>query len=122
VREVDLPIGITFGTRNQAEVHIYADAQGMPGAELWKHKVILEQTLGECCNIAAIHLKAPLQLTAGTQYWLGLTALPNEPDVLGFWNLDVVDQVSPALQATNRGDGWAACKQAPTAAFGIYGK
>lgn len=122
VSEVDLPLGITFGTQNLVQVHIYADAAGMPGADLWTHKVALEQTLGECCNIITIHLRSPLQLTAGTRYWLGLTTLPSEPTVLGFWNLDVLDQVDPALQAVNRGQGWVPFEQAPTSAFGIYGK
>jgi hypothetical protein len=122
VHEVDVPLGITFGTHNLAQVHIYADAGGMPGTDLWNHKVVLEQTLGECCNIIAIHLKTPLQLSAGTQYWLGVTTLQNQPDVQGFWNLGVLDQVDAVPQAVNRGQGWVSFQQPPTAAFGIYGK
>ena len=122
VSELDLPIGIMFGSHNKAQLHIYADANGMPGADLWTHQVVLTQALGECCNITAVHLKPGLQLTAGTQYWVGLTTLKSEPDVFGFWNLDVLDQVDSVPQAVNRGQGWVAFQQPPTSAFGVYGK
>ncbi len=122
VSEVDVPLGLTFGAHNLVQVHIYADAAGMPGADLWTHKVALSQALGECCDVIAIHLKTPVQLAAGTQYWLGVTTLASQPDVLGFWNLDVLDQVDAVPQAVNRGQGWVAFQQPPTSAFGIYGK
>jgi hypothetical protein len=122
VSEVDLPVGITFGAHNKVKVHIYADANGKPGVDLWTREIALTQTLGECCNITAVHLKPPVQLTAGKQYWLGLTTLKSEPDVLGFWNLDVLDQVDTVPQAVNRGKGWVSFQQPPTSAFGIYGK
>ena len=122
VQEVDLPLGITFGSHNHAQVHIYADANGMPGPDLWTHEVVLEQQLGDCCSITAIHLKQPLKVVAGTQYWIGLTTLAGEPDVLGFWNLDALNQVDQVTQAVNRGAGWVVFQGAPTSAFGIYGK
>ena len=103
-------------------MHIYADANGMPGPDLWTHQITLTQTLGECCNIIAVHLKPGLQLTAGTQYWVGLTTLKSEPDVFGFWNLGVLDQVDSVPQAVNRGQGWVSFQQPPTSAFGVYGK
>ena len=122
VREVEIPLGLTFGQHNHVQVHIYADANGMPGEDLWTRKVALEQSLGECCNIIPIHLQAPVKLTAGKQYWLAVTTLPSEPDVLGFWNLDVLDQVDAVPQAVNRGSGWVPFQQAPTAALGVYGR
>ena len=88
----------------------------------WTHQITLTQTLGECCNIIAVHLKPGLQLTAGTQYWVGLTTLKSEPDVFGFWNLGVLDQVDSVPQAVNRGQGWVSFQQPPTSAFGVYGK
>jgi len=122
VQEVDVAAGFNLGVTNTVQLHIYADANGIPGSDLWVHQVALTQTFGACCGIIAVTLKSPLHLIAGTQYWLGMTTVDNGQTVWGSWNLGVADQVTQSPNAESRGSGWQATLEAPAVAFGIYGK
>ena len=121
VREVDVAAGYINGRKKSLVLHIYADASGIPGTELWSHKVALPE-FGTCCAIATVGDKAGVALTAGTQYWIGLTTLTDAKDAMAAWNLEVFDQVDYGTDAQNRGTGWQPGSFMPQFAFGVYGK
>ena len=121
VREVDVAAGYINGKKKDLVLHIYADASGVPGTELWSHNVSLP-TFGTCCAIAAVGDKAGVKLTAGTQYWIGLTTLSSGTDTMAAWNLEVLDQVDSGNDAQNRGTGWQPGQFQPNFAFGVYGQ
>ena len=122
IKEVDVAAGFIFGPKNIVELHIYADAAGVPGTELWARKVTLPP-FGECCAVVAVSSKDLPKVTAGTQYWLGITTIMAQgAQVQAAWNLNVLDAVNPGLLAINRGTGWTAFSSVPQVAFGIYGQ
>ena len=124
VQEVDIAGGWAPGSNAKQPVmqlHIYADANGVPGTELWSGKSAVEEA-GTCCNVIAIRVKGGLALNAGTQYWLGATPTPGESSFAGAWDLNVLDQVTITAGAVNQGNGWVAQQEPTNFAYGLYGK
>jgi hypothetical protein len=121
VQEIDVAAASIAGNRDIVQIHLYADASGIPGTELWSGHATLP-VFGTCCAIATLHDKAGVPLTAGTQYWLGVTTLPHGTVFQGAWDINVLDQVDSNLIAINTGNGWAAQQSVPNVAFGLYGK
>jgi hypothetical protein len=118
VQEIEFAGGFTGGASNLVRVHLYADAAGLPGQELWARNVALPALAG-CCAVVALADKSATPVMAGVQYWIGVTA---RADTTAAWNFNVLDQVDPALMAVDRGMGWEASSSAPALAFGIYGQ
>ena len=124
VQEVDIAGGWAPGSNAKfpiMQLHIYADASGVPGAELWSGKKVVA-AFGSCCGVIAIRVKGGLALSARTQYWLGATPAPKESDFAGSWDLNVLDQVNAAPGAVNMGSGWVAQQEPINFAYGLYGK
>ena len=119
--EVDVAAGFIEGTKATLTVHIYADAAGLPGKELWAHNASLP-TAGGCCALVAVQVKGGVPLTAGTQYWVGLTTLGTSEDTFASWFFNVADQVDTGTAAENQGSGWYPQPLLPNVAFGVYSK
>ena len=121
ITEVDVAAGYIEGTKNLVLVSIYADKSGVPGKMLWSQKTRLP-TEGDCCAVAKLPNQSGVAVTAGTQYWVGITTLPTGSDTFASWNFNDTDQVDPGLTAENQGSGWVAGTSLPNVAFGVYGK
>jgi hypothetical protein len=117
VKEIDFAGFYSDGASSLVSIHLYADAGGVPGQELWARNVALPQASG-CCARIAVADKSATQVLAGTQYWIGVTAAG---DTLAAWSFNVLDQVDPAIMAMDNGTGWQASASAPSLAFGVYG-
>ena len=120
VQEIDVAATFINGTRNAVQVHLYADASGVPGTELWSRNVALPP-FGDCCAIAVLDDRSKAQVIAGTPYWIGITTVA-PGDFMGAWDTEVLDQVDAGPAAQNRGTGWVAGPSVPPFAFGVYGK
>jgi hypothetical protein len=121
VTEIDVGAGYISGTENLVQVHLYQDAGGVPGTEIWSHATALPVD-GTCCAIAALKVPPRVKLTAGLQYWVGLGVAKGAPDTFGAWYGNVADQVDSGLTAINQGSGWTASPALPPPAFGVFGK
>ena len=120
VKEVDVAAGYIGGT-NRVKIHLYADASGVPGQEVWARQATLP-VFGNCCAVVALGDPEQVTLKAGTQYWIGITTLPNSGSFNGAWDVNTVDQVDPGLAAQDTGAGWVAGSSLPQFAFGVYGQ
>ena len=124
VQEVDIAGGWAPGSNAKKpimQLHIYADANGVPGTELWSGKAVVAEA-GTCCNVIAIHVEGGLALNAAAQYWLGATPAPGGSSFAGAWDLNVLDQVTPTAGAVNQGNGWVAQQEPTNFAYGLYGR
>ena len=122
VTEIDIAAGVFSGAKSVGQVHLYADASGVPGTELWTHEATLPQE-GACCGVVALVLKTgSIKLTAGTQYWVALTTASGAPKTAGSWYFNVADQVDPIPMAFWTSAGWNASPSLPNVAFAVYGK
>jgi hypothetical protein len=120
VKEVDVAVSYIAGGSKQVKLHLYADASGVPGTELWSRNVVAP-TFGTCCAVEAVGDHGAVKVVAGTQYWLGITTGPKSPTTVAAWNVNVLDQVTPGVNAQDRGTGWQPGGAVPNFAFGIYG-
>ena len=120
VTQVAIAAGNIYGKTGNVLIHIYADASGIPGAELWSHRTHLP-VFGDCCATANVEDKAGVPLTAGTQYWIGATAVGPDSTLFAGWSFNDADQVDPGLVAVDTGAGWQASAALPDLAFGVYG-
>ena len=120
VTQVAVAAGNIYGNTGNILIHIYADASGIPGAELWSHRTHLP-VFGDCCATANVEDKTGVPLTAGTQYWIGATAVGAESTLFAGWSFNDADQVDPGLVAVDTGSGWKAAPSLPNLAFGVYG-
>ena len=120
VTEVDVAAGYIEGRKHDVLVTIYADASGMPGDKLWQGEGKMPVD-GFCCKIVALNVTAGPQLAAGTQYWIGLRALPKGTDTFAAWMFNVADQVDAAPSAVDVGSGWMLSPALPNVAFAVYG-
>jgi hypothetical protein len=120
VTEVDVAAGYAGGATNEVMVHIYADAAGLPGQELWAGKASLPN-FGDCCAVGVAKSTTKLALSAGTQYWVGITTLKDGTDTFAAWDYNVADQIDAVPTAWNHGDGWVASTALPVDAFAVYG-
>jgi hypothetical protein len=121
VTEIDVGAGFISGKRNMVLVHLYQDAGGVPGTEIWSHATALPVD-GTCCDIAALVLKTQdVKLVAGQQYWVGLGVTKGAAGTFAAWYGNVADQVDAGLTAINQGEGWAASPTVPLPAFAVFG-
>ena len=120
VTEVEVAAAQIAGP-NTFVIHLYADAAGVPGKQLWSGKAAFP-TFGDCCAVVAIHHGKGIPVNANTQYWIGITTPPAATNESGAWNLNVLDQVDPNLLAVDTGSGWQSFMSTPNLTFGIYGK
>jgi hypothetical protein len=120
VTQVEVAAGYIEGRKHDVLVTIYADASGMPGSKLWQGEGKMPID-GHCCKTVTLDVTAGPQLAAGTQYWIGLRALPRGTDTFAAWLFNVADQVDPAPSAVNVGSGWMTSQALPNVAFAIYG-
>ena len=121
VTEIDIGAGYISGTQNLVKVHLYQDAGGVPGTELWTHVTTLPVD-GTCCEVAALKVPRRVKLTGGVQYWVGLGVAKEASDTFAAWYGNVADQVDSGLTAINQGNGWTASPALPLPAFGVFGK
>jgi hypothetical protein len=123
VQEVDIAGGWTPGSYGKPimQLHIYADADGLPGTELWSAKQMVPE-FGTCCGVIAYKVKGGLALTSGTTYWIGATPGPKGNGFFGAWDINVLDQVNAAAGAVNQGSGWVQQSEPINFVFGLYGK
>jgi hypothetical protein len=121
VTEVDVAAGFVEGTKNSVVVGVYADASGIPGQLLWSGNAKLP-TFGDCCAVATLTDKAGLPITAGTQYWVGITTPSTGTDTFAAWSFNVADQIDSGVSAENQGSGWVAGTSLPPVAFAVFGK
>ncbi|HTZ70049.1 MAG TPA: choice-of-anchor R domain-containing protein [Acetobacteraceae bacterium] len=120
VTKVEVAAGYITGAKSAVEVTIYADASGAPGATLWQGHAAMP-VFGDCCDTVKLGVKTSLQLQAGTQYWVGLSAVPKGTDTFGAWDFNVADQVDAAQTAVDIGSGWMVSPSLPNVAFAVYG-
>jgi hypothetical protein len=121
VTEIDVGAGYISGTKNLVQIHLYQDAGGVPGAEIWSQATALPVD-GTCCAIAAVKVPPRVKLTAGLQYWVGLGVAKGAADTFAAWYGNVADQVDSGLTAINQGSGWTASPALPLPAFGVFDK
>jgi hypothetical protein len=123
VQEVDIAGGWTPGSSGKPimTLHIYADASGLPGTELWSGNAVVPE-FGTCCGVIVFKVKGGLALTSGTPYWLGATTGPKGTGFSGAWDLNVLDQVDTAAGAVNQGSGWVQQQEPTNFVYGLYGK
>ena len=120
VTEIDVGAGFISGAQNLVRVHLYHDAGGVPGTEIWARATALPID-GTCCAVAVLKTQG-VKLKAGQQYWLSLGIAKRAPDTFAAWYGNVADQVDAGLTAINQGSGWTASPTVPLPAFGVFGK
>ena len=118
----EIDIGATYisGRKQELQLQLYADANGLPGQALWSGKAAIGVISAGCCALTTAKIKGGVALTAGTQYWVGVTTLPNGSDTLAIWNFNVSNQVDPESLAENQGAGWVARSWLPGIAFAVF--
>jgi hypothetical protein len=119
--EIDVAAGDLNGINETVTVTLYADASGLPGQELWSHNATVTPA-GGCCGLVAVSVKGGVPLTAGTQYWVGLTTPSSGTGTFAAWFFNVADQVDTGLAVENLGSGWFSQPLLPNVAFGVYSK
>jgi len=102
--EVQVAVSWTHGT-NAVNVGLYNDAGGLPGTVLAQQQATGLPSFGSCCDSVTVTFKHKVALEAGAQYWIVVT--PGADDTAAAWNMDVSDQVHPALLAQDGGSGWS---------------
>jgi hypothetical protein len=120
----EIDIGATYisGKKPKLELELYADDNGLPGQELWSGDATIAVNEVGCCALTTAKIKGGIALTAGTQYWVGVSTLANGPDTMAIWNFNVTDQVDAESLAENQGSGWVARSWLPGIAFGVFAK
>ncbi|MBV9569874.1 MAG: hypothetical protein JO056_01360 [Alphaproteobacteria bacterium] len=95
----------TYYYTYQANVSIYSDVGGLPGAPLGtspKTVTAANNFFGGCCALTTAKIKAPL--TSGTPYWIVVEAA--NPTDLNIWLLQDKDEVTYQNRAYDSGSGW----------------
>ena len=118
VTQIDIAIGHVDGT-NQAEVGLWTDSGGLPGAELWVLGVpnqpdagSTSTTLATVSNITGVHL------AFATRYFV--TVSPGALDTLDRANLNSLD--IPGLNVVDLGSGYIANPNQTLYAFDVLGR
>jgi hypothetical protein len=118
VTEVDAGVGWVEGT-NAVQLAIYDDNGGVPGTSLASATVKGLGTFGDCCTLAVARIKK-LPLTAGTPYWVVVSA---SGTTWAAWAFNSTDEIDPVTAAYNDGTGWGAGGGAiPAPSFAVIGK
>jgi hypothetical protein len=112
-----------FGT-NGATIAIYSDAGGLPGSALARRDLHNFEDFGiGCCDLVSWNLDTPLQVNAGTRYWIVGTTDSTNMDAINTWDFIWNDRaVDFAFQQDD--GGWLLLKRSsgvtgPAAA--VYG-
>jgi hypothetical protein len=118
LQSLQVAAGLIEG-KNEMLVSIYKDASGAPGTMLWQGSSKMPLS-GDCCASASVS-GLSVRLTAGKQYWLGLSAAPDGANTFASWNFNVADQVMVNQTAVDIGNGWMVSPSVPNVAFALYG-
>ena len=118
VTQIDIAVGHLDGT-NQAEVGLWTNSGGLPGAELGSWAVSNQPdagststTLATVSNITGVHL------AFATRYFV--TVSPGAPDTLDRANLNSLD--IPGLNVVDLGSGYIANPNQTLYAFDVLGR
>lgn len=116
VTKIEIAVSYIRGT-NGVVVSLNADSNGLPGAPLktW-HLTNLPKFLS-CCTLDTATDTKGIPVTGGTQYWVVVSTDSGDTNFWGGANINVVDEVDPAVTAsycsddvggtcTNANDAW----------------
>ncbi|MFZ0686619.1 MAG: choice-of-anchor R domain-containing protein [Terriglobales bacterium] len=116
VSEVQVAVQYAGAGANQINLSIYTDDGGVPGTLISKVKTVKNlSTFGTCCTLTVAKF-TPVEVTAGTQYWVVAdTPLTGKGDDLyGVWDYVYLN----APQAFSQGSGWIGFDASETEAAG----
>jgi hypothetical protein len=120
VTQIVEAVGYVTGT-NSVTIALMTDNGGVPGAVLQEKTVKNLDTFGNCCNVAKDKLRTPVQVTAGTTYWVAaLLPKKKQASTWDAWNLSSENQ-NTVPAAFYDGSSWVQTT-APYAAFAVYGQ
>lgn len=102
VTSITMGLGYVSGT-NAATIALYSDSSGLPGTELASGAVSNMPKFPTCCTTTAVTISSTA-LTAGTQYWIVVSA---SGTTWVAWNYSTVNTADAHTYAYNyNGDGW----------------
>ncbi len=102
VNEIDLAIGLVVGD-GSGTAALYTVSGGLPGTLLGSWGFTAHQPFGNCCAIETINISGGPSLTAGTSYFLVLSADSTTWDA---WNLNTTGATGIDLFSTDNGQSW----------------
>ena len=103
-----------FGV-NSATIGIYSDSGGLPGTALARRDLHNFDDFGiGCCNLVGWNLDTPLQVNAGTRYWIVGTTHNSNIDAINTWDFVWNDRAGDFAFQQDDG-GWILLKRG----FGI---
>jgi len=119
VTEIVEAIGYIDGT-NSVTIALMSDNGGLPGKVLQEKTIKNLDTFGNCCNVAVDKLKTPVQVTAGTTYWVA-ALLPKQQQAStdDAWNFSTENQNSVPAAFYYAGSWIHVTSQ--YSAFAVYG-
>ena len=105
------------------DVAIYTDNAGVPGSVLTSVETKAWPIFGACCQVVQAKLASAVALTAGTPYWVVVSAdAPVRSSFSGAWAISTTNQVTDVLAGTNfDGAGWQSYATNTPPAFAITG-
>ena len=92
---------------NQVTLTLYSDSgNNTPGSKLGSGTSTVPEYFGGCCLVTKVKLKNPVHLSAGQNYWIGITTGGANFQAAPF---STVDQVNPhnAAGSSNGGATWS---------------
>lgn len=99
-----------FGT-NGATIAIYSDSHGLPGSALARRDLHNFEDFGiGCCDLVGWKLDTPLQVTAGTRYWIVGTTDSSNMDAINTWDFIWNDRAADFAFQQDDG-GWILLKR-----------
>jgi len=121
VDSVAVPIQYVMGNTTDVVVSIREDKKGHPGSIVEKWKLKKLGLAGTCCTLKTVSID-PVELAAGTQYWLEV-ATESTSDIFAMWPVTYTDQVNSftIAQYNSNNGAWTTTTTSPNLAFAIYG-
>ncbi len=102
VSQIDVAVGWVTGT-NGATVSFWTDNSGTPGAMLGSWDISNLPTFGTCCSFSTISGISGINVSAGQNYFLLLSA---PSDTWDAWNFNSTGDKGLVVQSTDGGATW----------------
>jgi len=102
VNEIDLAIGLVVGD-GAGTVALYTVNGGVPGTLLGSWNYVAHQPFGNCCAIETINISGGPTLSAGTSYFMVVSA---DSPTWNAWNWNSTGAVGEDLFSNDNGQSW----------------
>ncbi len=103
VNEIDLAIGLVVGDGSGTAALFTVGGNGLPGTMLGSWSFTAHQPFGNCCAIETINITGGPSLTAGTSYFMVLSA---DDPTWDAWNLNTTGAMGIDLFSNDNMQTW----------------